>query len=120
MKQTKEWIPGEGTRQAPYDRPRTEELKMTDDAYLSRFGTDGELRELRAMIEARRSLAVPKKGKKTLEEIRARLADFEARFEAKAKAKPGRDVRGERTLELEMLGSWAGALRWALGEEAER
>ena len=51
---------------------------------------------------------------KTPEEIRARLADFEARFEAKAK--PGRDVRGDRALELEMLGSWAGALRWVLGE----
>ena len=109
----------EKARLAPFDRPRSEDLKMTDDAYISRFGTDGELRELRAKIEARR-FAVPKKGMKTREEIRARMADFEARFEAKAKAKPGRDVRGERTLELEMLGSWAGALRWALGEEAER
>ena len=110
----------EKARLAPFDRPRSEELKMSDDSYISRFGTDGELRELRASIEARRFIAVPKKGMKTSEEVRARMADFEARFEAKAKAKPGRDVRGERTLELEMLGSWAGALRWALGEEAER
>jgi hypothetical protein len=37
------------------DRPRSEELKMSDDSYISRFGTDGELRELRAKIEARRA-----------------------------------------------------------------
>jgi hypothetical protein len=58
---------------------------------------------------------------KTSKEVRARLADFEARFKAKVKAIPDcRDVRVERALELEMLGSWAGALRWVLGEEPER
>jgi len=61
---------------------------------------------------------------KTSKEVRARLADFETRFEAEAKAAralgpKAKDYEG-CALNLEMLGSWAGALRWALGEEAER
>jgi len=62
---------------------------------------------------------------KTAKQVRARLADFETRFEARAKAGPGRTTsgknsRGDKALELEMLGSWAGALRWVLGEEVKR
>jgi hypothetical protein len=102
---------------APFDRPRSEELKMPDDAYISRFGTDGELRELRRKIEARRLIAIPKKGVKTPEEIRARMYDMEAKAEAENRA--GHAPR-DRALNLERLWSWAGALRWALGEEAER
>ena len=126
MKKKKEWIPGEGedSHFAPFDRTRADELLMSDDAYVSEYGTDGELAELRAKIEGRR-FAVPKKGMKTPEEIRARLADFETRFEARAKAGSGRTTsgknsRGDKALELEGLGSWAGALRWVLGEEGKR
>ena len=61
---------------------------------------------------------------KTAKQVRARLAEFEDRFEArlekKAKVRPGRDVQGDRALELEMLGSWIGALKWILGEGVER
>ena len=57
---------------------------------------------------------------KKVKEVRARLADLEARFEAKVKAMSGLTVKRDNTLELEMLGSWAGALRWVLGEEAKR
>ena len=104
------------TRLAPFDRPRSEELKMTDDSYISRFGTDGELRELRAKIEARR-FAVPKRGLKTPEEMRARMYEMEAKAETENRA--GHAPR-DRALNLERLWSWAGALRWALGDEAER
>jgi hypothetical protein len=63
MRQKKEWIPGEGSRLAPFDRPRSEESLMTDDAYISLFGTDRELAGLRKKIEARRFIAAPKKGR---------------------------------------------------------
>ena len=113
MKTSKEAKP----RLAPFDRPRSEELKMSNDAYISRFATDDELRELRAKIEARRFIAVPKKGMKTSEEVRARMADCETQAEAENRAG---HAPGDRALNLERLYSWAGALRWALGEEAER
>ena len=61
MRKNKEWVPGEGSRLAPFDRPRSEELSMSDDGYISRFGTDSELAELRKKIEARRFFAVPKR-----------------------------------------------------------
>jgi len=101
---------------APFDRPRSEELKMADDSYISRFGTDGELRELRAKIEARRFYP-PKNAMKTLEEIRARMYDMEAKAEAENRAG---HAPGDRALNLERLWSWAGALRWVLGEGVER
>jgi len=119
MKKKKEWIPGEGedSHFAPFDRTRADELLMSDDAYVSEYGTDGELAELRAKIEARRFIAVPKKGMKTSEEVRARMADCETQAEAENRAG---HAPGDRALNLERLYSWAGALRWALGEEAER
>jgi len=63
MKQKKEWIPGEDSQLAPFNRTRADELLMSDDAYVSDYGTDRELAELRAKIEARRFIAVPKKGR---------------------------------------------------------
>lgn len=54
---------------------------------------------------------------KTSEEIRARLYDMETQAEAENRA--GHAPK-DRALNLERLWSWAGALRWALGEEAER
>jgi hypothetical protein len=107
----------EKARRAPFDKPRSEELSMADDSYISRFGTDRELRELRAKIEARRFVAVPKKGMKTSEEIRARLADCEAQAEAENRAGHAPE---DRALNLERLWSWAGALKWVLSEEVER
>ena len=61
MKKKKEWIPGEGedSHFAPVDRTRADELLMSDDAYVSEYGTDRELAELRAKIEGRR-FAVPR------------------------------------------------------------
>jgi len=58
---------------------------------------------------------------KTRKEVRARLADFEARAETEARAAHAPGVKPEdHALNLELLWSWAGALRWVLGEEAER
>jgi len=54
---------------------------------------------------------------KTREEIRARMADCEAQAEAENKAG---HAPSERALNLERLWSWAGALKWTLGDEAER
>ena len=92
----------EKSKLAPFDRPRSEELKMTDDAYISRFGTDGELGELRKKIESRR-FAFPKKGMKTAEEIRARLYDMEARAEKVVHASGARTQA--RALEAVFCGS---------------
>jgi len=118
MKKKKEWIPGEGedSHFAPFDRTRADELLMSDDAYVSEYGTDRELAELRAKIEARRFYP-PKNAMKTLEEIRARMYDMEAKAEAENRAG---HAPGDRALNLERLWSWAGALRWVLGEEVKR
>jgi hypothetical protein len=59
---------------------------------------------------------------KTQEEVRARLAAEEAKFEAEVYATSGclNPTDKTRAMNLERLGSWAGALRWVLNEEAER
>ena len=53
---------------------------------------------------------------RTVEEVRVRLADFEARAEAETKAAHGPGSRLEdHVLTLELLWSWVGALAWVLG-----
>ena len=47
----------------PYNYSRSEELLLSNDEYLSIFGTDRELKELRKKIEARRFPAASKKGR---------------------------------------------------------
>jgi len=62
-------------------------------------------------------MKIYKKGMKTREEIRTRMYDMEAKAEHENRT--GQDP-GDRALNLERLWSWAGALRWVLGEEVER
>jgi len=55
---------------------------------------------------------------KTETEIRKRMADFKLRFDAEYEAAHAPGVKYEdHKLNLEMLGSWLGALLWVLGEE---
>jgi len=53
---------------------------------------------------------------RTPKEVRARMADFEARAEAENRASGAK----RDPLKLEMLWRWAGALRWVLNEEPKR
>jgi len=49
------------------------------------------------------------------------MIDFESRFEAEAEAAHAPGVKPEdHDLTLEMLGSWAGALKWTLNEEGKK
>jgi hypothetical protein len=58
---------------------------------------------------------------KTETEIRKRLEEFKARWDAEVKANSGclNPADTQRALNLEMLGSWMGALKWTLGEGTE-
>lgn len=117
MAKIKEKAKGE-SRLAPFDRTRADELLMSDDAYIRRFGMDSELRELRTKIAERRFPAVSKM--KTLEEVRAHLAECEAMANAETKAAYAPGARFEdHALAMEMRWSWVGALNWVLGEDAD-